>query len=126
MGVYEIYCQKTGKRYIGSSKNIEQRWQSHLSNLRRKAHHNYKLQQAYIRYGENNFIFKTLEEVYDENLLYEIEEKHIKRYKFGNLFNALRKPGAVPSYKSRWMGYCESKKERKKEATQDEWVWGND
>jgi group I intron endonuclease len=115
MGIYEIHCQKSGKKYIGSSKNIEKRWQSHLSNLRRKAHHNYKLQQAFIRYGEDNFTFQVLEEIYNEDLLYEIEEKYIKQYKFSNLFNAMRKPGAVPRYSSRWMDYCEQQKQKEED-----------
>lgn len=123
MGIYEIYCEKSGKRYIGSSKDVEQRWQSHLSSLRRKAHHNYYLQKAYIRYGEDNFVFTFLEEVYDEELLYEIEEKYIKKYNFNTLFNAMRKPGAVPKYNSRWMSYCAGKA-APKEGKKEEWAFG--
>jgi group I intron endonuclease len=113
MGVYEIYCCKSGKRYIGSSQDIEKRWQSHLSNLQQRKHHNYYLQQAYIRYGEDNFKFKVLEEVFDKSVLFDIEEAYIKKYPFNRLFNALRKPGAVPRRQGRWSQFVAREKPAK-------------
>jgi group I intron endonuclease len=124
-GVYEIYCSKSGKRYIGSSKDIEKRWESHLRGLRSGKHHNYYLQKAYYRYGEDNFVFSILKIVDDENDLYKVEEQFIKKFKFNKLFNAMRKPGAVPKKQSRWMQYCAgetSRKEKKKE----EWAFGGE
>ncbi len=123
MGIYEIYNIKTGKRYIGSSKNIEQRWSSHMSGLRRGDHHNYYLQQDYRRYGEDSFVFSIIKEVPKEELLFEYEDIYIKKFKFHKLYNSLKKPGQVPRYNSRWMQYCEQNKS-KKEETQDDWGWG--
>jgi group I intron endonuclease len=124
MGVYEIYCRKTGKRYIGSSKDIKKRWQSHLSSLKRKAHHNYYLQKSYLRYGEDNLVFSVLEEVKKIEDLYTIEEKYIKKFKFNRLFNAMRKPGAYPKKKSRWMSYCEGQTVQQEEQ-KEEWAFGD-
>lgn len=123
-GIYEIYCSKSGKRYIGSSKNIEKRWESHLRGLRSGKHHNYYLQKAYYRYGEDNFVFNILKIVDNEKDLYMIEEQFIKKFKFNKLFNAMRKPGAIPKKKSRWMQYCEQNKRGKQNDKKDEWAWG--
>ena len=123
MGIYEIYNIKTGKRYIGSSKNIESRWQSHISGLKRGDHHNYYLQKDYHRYGEDSFVFTVIKIVDSEDLLFEYEDIYIKKFKFSKLYNSLRKPGDIPKCKSRWMSYCEQDK-RKKEDTKDDWGWG--
>lgn len=124
-GIYEIYCSKSGKRYIGSSKNIEKRWESHLRGLRSGKHHNYYLQKAYYRYGEDNFVFNILKIVDNEKDLYMIEEQFIKKFKFSKLFNAMRKPGEIPKRKSRWMSFCEQNKRGKKDGRKEEWAWGD-
>lgn len=120
-GVYEIYCIKSGKRYIGSSKDINARWKSHISALRKGNHHNYRLQKAFISYAESDFIFTVLEIVDDPNKLFEVEEKYIKKFKFGRLYNALKKPGEVPKYRSRWM---QRQQPAQKKAPKDEWAFG--
>lgn len=122
-GIYEIYSVKSGKRYIGSSKNINNRWNSHISALRRGDHHNYYLQQDYHRYGEDNFVFTVLKEVYKEEDLYMYEEQYINKFKFHRLYNSLRKPGDVPKRSSRWMSYCAQNK-KKKEKKDEKWAWG--
>ena len=120
-GIYEIYSIKTGKRYIGSSKDIDKRWESHLRGLYNGNHHNYYLQQDYHRYGEDNLVFSVLEEVIDGKRLYEREEVYIKKFKFSRLFNSLRKPGQVPKKKSRWMQYREQDQKKQQKS---EYVWG--
>ena len=122
IGIYEIYNIKTGKRYIGSSKDVKQRWNSHLSGLRSGAHHNYYLQKDYHRYGEDSFEFTIVQEIDDESQLFDYEDVYIKKFKFHKLYNSLRKPGEIPKYKSRWMSYCEQDK-KKKEESKDEWAW---
>ncbi len=122
MGVYEIYCMKSEKRYIGSSKDVEKRWEAHLNGLRNGKHHNYYLQKAYYRYGEENFVFSILEETNDIDLLYEIELIYINKFKFNRLFNVMRKPGEVPKRESRWMQHNSNKK--KKEEKKEEWAFG--
>jgi group I intron endonuclease len=59
-GVYKISCLTTGKFYIGSAHSLVKRKRTHLSCLRNKKHRNSKLQRAWEKYGEENFIFETL------------------------------------------------------------------
>jgi group I intron endonuclease len=55
IGVYQIVCIPTGKRYIGSSNNISKRLWGHIYNLKRNEHHNQHLQYAFNKYGISNF-----------------------------------------------------------------------
>lgn len=55
-GVYQIYNTVNGKRYIGSSIHIEQRFKEHLRNLRANKHVNAHLQSAWNKYGEHSFV----------------------------------------------------------------------
>lgn len=58
-GVYQIYNTVNGKRYIGSSIHIEQRFKEHLRNLRANKHVNAHLQSAWNKYGEHSFVFEA-------------------------------------------------------------------
>ena len=69
MGVYQIRNLLNDKIYIGSSKNIDQRWAEHVSLLRGNYHHNPHLQNAWNKYGEDEFIFEMIEVMKDENKL---------------------------------------------------------
>lgn len=60
-GIYKIQSKTTGKLYIGSSIDIEQRWRQHLSSLRSSTHGNYKLQGLYIEHGEKDLEFSIIE-----------------------------------------------------------------
>jgi len=62
-GIYKIVNKKNGKFYIGSSVDIETRWNTHKSRLRNGKHHSSKLQRSWIKYGEDNFDFIVLEEM---------------------------------------------------------------
>jgi group I intron endonuclease len=68
-GIYKITNLKTGKFYIGSSVNIERRWYSHKSRLRRGIHSNEHLLNAWNKYGEDCFDFSILHETKKEQLL---------------------------------------------------------
>lgn len=61
-GVYQITCIPTGKRYIGSSCNVEGRWKDHCAKLNRNCHYNFYLQRAWNKYGQSVFGFEMLEE----------------------------------------------------------------
>lgn len=76
-GIYVIRNKSNGKIYIGSSKNIRSRVNSHYSALRRGAHCNRHLQGAWDQYGENNFEDKILERCETDKLL-EREQHWIK------------------------------------------------
>lgn len=60
-GIYMIVNLVNGNRYIGSSKNIQQRLQTHRSELRHQYHCNDHLQNAWNKYGEKNFDYSILE-----------------------------------------------------------------
>lgn len=61
-GVYKIENIVNGKVYIGQSRNLKERYKSHLSSLRYKRHGNNHLQSAFNKYGENSFIYLVMEE----------------------------------------------------------------
>jgi group I intron endonuclease len=60
-GIYQIKNLINGKIYIGSSVNIQVRWWTHKSRLRRGIHGNPHLQSAWNKYGEDAFEFSILE-----------------------------------------------------------------
>ncbi len=60
-GVYAIVHIASGRRYIGSAKNIYRRWREHKSDLRRKASPCLHLQRAWTKYGEAAFQFEVIE-----------------------------------------------------------------
>lgn len=56
-GIYFIYNKINNKVYIGSAKNLYERFHQHRNKLRKNVHPNSYLQNAYNKYGEENFIF---------------------------------------------------------------------
>lgn len=76
IGIYRIKNKLNEKCYYGSSKNIEKRWRRHKNELRKNKHINTYLQNAWNKYGEENFVFEIIEEC-DESLLKEIEQKYL-------------------------------------------------
>lgn len=83
IGIYKITCTSNNKTYIGSSKNIKQRWKYHLSYLRRGNHHSTYMQRCFNKYGENSFKFEVLLNMfeYNEELLRMIEVYYIEELK---------------------------------------------
>lgn len=67
-GIYKIRNIVNNKLYIGSSCRMQKRKTEHLYDLRRNKHHSPKLQNAWNKYGENNFVFEVIEEV-EKNLI---------------------------------------------------------
>ena len=61
-GVYKITNIINGKIYVGSSKDIEDRWWHHKYELNSRIHKNTHLQNAWNKYKEHNFIFEIIEE----------------------------------------------------------------
>ena len=78
-GVYQIYNTINGKRYIGSSIHIEQRFKEHLRNLRANKHANAHLQNAWNKYGEKSFVFEDIELCEPDQCL-KIEQEYIDYY----------------------------------------------
>jgi len=64
-GVYMIINKIDGKRYVGSTGDFKVRWTQHLWELCKKTHHCRYLQNAFNKYGKENFEFIIIELVED-------------------------------------------------------------
>ena len=62
-GIYLITCTGNNQCYVGSSVNIQERWQQHLALLRSNKHTSNYLQHSYNKYGEDSLRFKVLAEL---------------------------------------------------------------
>lgn len=61
-GIYYILNRITGKCYVGSSAtNIQKRWLIHKYDLEKGKHDNSRFQNAWNKYGHDNFEFSVLE-----------------------------------------------------------------
>lgn len=60
-GVYSFKNKLDGKRYIGTSVDLEKRKRQHLRSLRRNKHENPPFQNAWNKYGEDNFEYEVLQ-----------------------------------------------------------------
>jgi len=79
-GIYKIINKADGKYYVGSSKDIygsNGRYKYHLKCLRSNTHRNDYLQNAWNKYGKDNFDFLLVESVSDVEKLLEIEQKYL-------------------------------------------------
>lgn len=81
MGIYKIINTYNEKVYIGSSRDITGRWRQHLSDLKNNSHHATRLQNAFNKYGEDEFKFEVIEIVTDEDLLLREEQKWMDKYR---------------------------------------------
>jgi hypothetical protein len=61
--IYKIVNLETGDIYIGSAVYGKKRWYTHKCLLKKGKHHSIILQREWNKYGENNFVFQTLETV---------------------------------------------------------------
>ena len=61
-GIYCIENLINHKKYIGQSVDIYRRWKRHKKELIKNIHNNAHLQNAWNKYGEENFIFYIIEE----------------------------------------------------------------
>ena len=62
IGIYKIQNLLNGKVYIGQSVDIEKRWSVHKTELKNNYHYNTHLQNAWNKYGEENFEFSVVEQ----------------------------------------------------------------
>lgn len=81
-GIYRITCTENSQIYIGSSVNIKERWQQHLSLLRGNRHSSIYLQNSYNKYGEGSFKFEVLSRLieFNEGVLRDLEWYYIEKY----------------------------------------------
>jgi group I intron endonuclease len=93
-GVYAIVCDD-GRSYVGSSIKVSMRWATHRYLLRRGAHGNRALQEAWDQQGPAAFRVIILEEVATGDLL-QAEQRHIDRLlPTGTLFNRYLTAGSA-------------------------------
>src|SRR5690606_28792905 len=60
-GIYQIRNMIDNKRYVGSAaRSILNRWSNHKALLSQNRHYSRHLQNAWNKYGEENFIFEVL------------------------------------------------------------------
>lgn len=88
-GIYAI-TSPSGKRYIGSSTRIRDRWTTHRNALRQGTHHSPALQAAFIKYGEDALRFEIIETCIPADLIAR-EQAHIDAYNFRDLYNVAPK-----------------------------------
>lgn len=100
-GIYKIKCLENNKIYIGSSKNIEKRINTHIKRLRKNTHINEFLQNSWNKYGEISFSFEIIEECSEDSLIereqFWMDSTKCYNNEFG--FNACNKADRPSGYK---------------------------
>lgn len=78
-GIYCIEHIESGRKYYGSSMNIEKRLAGHKRELMKNSHHNIQLQRAVNKYGIDAFIFYIVDETdcIDRSNLFLLEQTYI-------------------------------------------------
>jgi group I intron endonuclease len=78
IGIYIIENNITKEVYIGSTiVSFDVRFKQHKKELKKNKHHSKLLQQAYDKYGNDNFSFKILEIIDDKNTCRDVERTWI-------------------------------------------------
>ena len=80
--IYQIKNKVNNKIYIGSTTNLERRWENHIHQLKNNIHHSIKLQKAWNKYGDDNFEFSIIEEFNSDNE----DDKYIKEQYYLDLY----------------------------------------
>ena len=68
-GIYLIHNVISGRYYVGSAVDIDQRWRSHRHLLSSGKHHSPTLQRSWLKHGEVAFVFEVVELIGDKALL---------------------------------------------------------
>lgn len=69
-GVYEIYCTRNKKSYVGSSIYLRKRLRAHVAMLRTGTHNNIHLQRVWGKYVESDFEIRVLLRCRAEDVLF--------------------------------------------------------
>lgn len=144
-GVYKITNLVNGKIYVGSSKDINKRWYQHKNSLTNDTHGNLHLQNAWNKYGGQNFKFEIIEEC-EPSVQFEREQFYLNELNpfDGNGYNIVRqiskdymsdhymikkceRCGDDYHIFSHLSKYCEQCREEIKEESKDWWkYWVNE
>jgi group I intron endonuclease len=79
-GIYKIINIVNNKFYVGSAVDLKRRKTRHFSELRTGKHNNRHLQAAWVKYGEQAFIFVVVEELSQEADLLAAENVWLKEH----------------------------------------------
>lgn len=85
-GIYSILNTLNDKIYIGSANDIDRRLSEHLRQLKNNKHPNKKIQNAWNKYSEENFVFNIIE-YSDVEVLLIREQYYLDTYLDANLDN---------------------------------------
>jgi group I intron endonuclease len=77
-GIYKIINVLNDKFYIGSAVSFRKRKTRHFSELRTGKHKNRHLQHAWVKHGEQAFVFVVVEVVEDRTQLLDVENRWLK------------------------------------------------
>jgi group I intron endonuclease len=79
-GIYKIINVVSNKFYVGSAVDLKRRKSRHFSELRNRKHGNRHLQAAWLKYGEEAFVFVVVEELPDGTDLLAAENVWLKAH----------------------------------------------
>lgn len=110
-GIYKIQSKcKPERIYVGSSKNVKERWNEHSRFLRNNNHHSHKLQRHFNKYGANDLMFIIIEPCLTEFLIIR-EQFYMDR--LNPYFNECLIAGSTLGFKHSPLTIEEMKKNRK-------------
>lgn len=109
-GVYTIRCLVNGAIYVGSSKNVPRRLDSHLGLLRKGEHKNDSLQSDWNAYGEGRFVLEMLPWENPSIGLLDAEQRAIddcrkltKVYNICSASSGGKKSFSIPAHIDQWL-----------------------
>ena len=73
--IYRIKCLSSGDCYVGSTSNKDERWAAHRRLLAKGKHHSPHLQNAWAKYGGEEFEFEVLEVCVSADLKKELKDR---------------------------------------------------
>jgi group I intron endonuclease len=79
-GIYKIINVINNKFYVGSAVDLKRRKTRHFSELRTGKHNNRHLQAAWVKYGEQAFVFVVVAELTDSDDLLAAENVWLKAH----------------------------------------------
>lgn len=106
-GIYKIINTIDSKCYIGSSKNIKDRWRRHKKDLKNNCHHSIILQRSYNKYGDTNFSYEIIETCEIDRLLEREQYYIIELEPIYNIYKIAGSPLGIKQSKET----CEKKRQ---------------
>ena len=75
--IYQITNMLTGDFYIGSTQSFPRREWQHRYHLRKNEHKNPHMQASWNKYGEEAFVFEVLEEISEDENVFDVENQYL-------------------------------------------------